>query len=247
MILYQYAGADRLSSISPPCMKVEMALRRLGAEYRVENVASPSKARRISVTGRLPVLEIDGERVPDSIVILDRLEQRFPKATLWPQDPVRRVHDRLWEHFGTDSLYWLGYYMRWVHPEFAPATRQAFFGRLPWPARAAIRLTVLPRARRRAMLHGVGGKSPAMVRAEMERGFEMLIAGLEGGPFLQGRQEPGRGDLACAALLVQAGFRRTLTETMEQIRSRPLLTTYLRVVLDACRMPSPAWLDVSVP
>lgn len=82
-----------------------------------------------------------------------------------------------------------------------------------------------------------------MVRAEMERAFDMLIAGLEGGPFLQGRAEPGRGDLACVSLLVQAGFRRTLTETMEQILSRPALASYIRVVLDACRMKLPAWLE----
>lgn len=242
MILYQYPGADGLSSISPPCMKVEMALKRLEVEYRVENLVSPSRARRVSVTGRLPVLELDGERIPDSIVILDRLERKFPTASLWPSDPVRRLQDRLWDHFGTDSMYWLGFYLRWVHPEFAPASRQALFGRLPWIARAALRVRFLPRQRKRAMLHGVGGKSPAMIRAEMERGFEMLVAGLQGGPFLQARATPGRGDLACVALLAQAGFRRTLTETMEQIRSRPALTDYVRGVLESCRMRVPAWL-----
>jgi len=242
LTLYQYPGGDGLGSVSPPCLKVEMALRLLGCEFRIDNLTSAAAARRISATGRLPVLEVEGERVPDSIAILDRLEQMFPGAALWPSDPVRRVRDRLWDHFGTDSMYWLGFHLRWVAPESSTAFFDALFGRAPWPVRSVVRLTFVPQQRKRARLHGVGGKSPEQVLSEIERALDTVVAGLEGGPFLQGRDRPGRGDLSCVALLVQAGFRRTMPEVMERIRKRPALAGLCARTLEACSMPVPGWL-----
>ncbi len=101
MILYQFPGGDRVGSISAPCLKVEMALRLAGADYETRLLRKRGEVRRVSRTGRLPVLEIDGERVVDSVAILDRLEKAFPDARLSPRDPQRRVRDRLWEHFAT--------------------------------------------------------------------------------------------------------------------------------------------------
>ncbi len=242
LTLYQYPGGDRLTSVSPPCMKVEMALRLIGAEFRVENLTSLATVRRVSETGRLPVLEAGGVRTPDSIAILDRLEGMFPDAPLWPVDPARRVRDRLWDHYGTDSLYWLGFYLRWIPADTAESFFRAMFGRQPWVVRFLIRRTLLPGQRRRARLHGVGGKSGAQVRAEIDRAFDTVVAGLEGGPFLQGRDRPGRGDLACVALLVQAGFRNSLPATMEQVLDRPSLPAFCRRVLEACSLDVPGWL-----
>ena len=121
--LYQYPGGDGLSSVSPPCMKIEMALRLLGAEFEVKNLTSIQQTRRVSETGRLPVLEADGERTADSIAILDRLERMFPDAALWPTDPAEHLRDRLWDHYATDSVYWLGFYLRWIRPD----TSERFF------------------------------------------------------------------------------------------------------------------------
>jgi glutathione S-transferase len=242
LTLYQYPGAAGLTSVSPPCVKIEMALKLLGAEYRVESISSPPAVKRISATGRLPVMDIGGERVPDSIMILDRLEKEFPDARLWPNDPGRHLQDRLWDHVVTDSIYWLGFYMRWVDPDGAPRTYQALFGRRPWLMRTAIRMTFLPRQRRRAGLHGVGGKTPEAVRSECRRAFDMVMEGLGGGPFMQGRDHPGRGDLAATALLSQVGFRDSLPELMQMVRDRPPLVELCCRVHDACDMEGPKWL-----
>jgi glutathione S-transferase len=242
LALYQYPGGQGLSSISPPCMKVEMALRALGADFRVHNLRSAAAVRRISATGRLPVLEIDGERIADSITILDRLERLYPDAELWPTDAVERLRDRLWDHYATDSLYWPGFYLRWVRPDTSELFRRGLLGRAPWLVRFLVRRTFVPRQRRRALLQGVGGKSVAAVNAEIARGVDTIAAGLEGGPFLQGRDRPGRGDLACVSLLVQAGFHDNMPEAMERIRGLSSLPRFCRDTLDACRMDVPGWL-----
>ena len=45
----------------------------------------------------MPVLEEDGGFVlPESLVIMEYLEERFPEPPLWPADPAERALGRLW-------------------------------------------------------------------------------------------------------------------------------------------------------
>ena len=241
MILHQYPGGDGLTSLSPPCVKIEMALRRIGAEHRVVVCRSSLEAKRVSPSGRLPVLELDGERLFDSQVILDELERRHPESDLFPREPRERTVDRLWEHYVNDNLYWHGVYMRWVAPETSARMVSATFGRMPFYMRWLVRATFLPSLRARAKGQGIAAKSPESVVRGIERGFDMLEAGLDGGPFLQGRDRPGRGDLAGASLLAQLGFRDTMPDIARRLAARPALVEHVRTVYDACRMDLPRW------
>jgi glutathione S-transferase len=45
----------------------------------------------------VPVLEEDGGLVlPESLVLMEYLEERFPEPALWPADPAERALGRLW-------------------------------------------------------------------------------------------------------------------------------------------------------
>jgi glutathione S-transferase len=245
MILYQYPGGAGVGSVSPPCLKIWLALRNLGVEHRVVD-CMPRRAQQVSRTGRLPVLDLDdGTRVHESVTILDALEERLPDAELFPKDPQERAHDRLWDHYFTDSVYWIGFYMRWVHPEMAPLTFRALFGRFPAPVRPLLRATVGRRARKRARMHGVGGMAPEAVERAIERAFETIATGLAGGPFLGGRAVPGRGDLSCAALIAQVGFRGTMPKILERMQRYPELSRHCIAVHEACRSEPPHWLRSS--
>jgi glutathione S-transferase len=240
VILYQYPGSSDLPSVSPPCVKVYLALERIGADHQVIDLYSPARARKLSGTGRLPVAEIDGRLIPDSVDILDALEARHPDAGLGPADPSQAVRDRLWEHYVNDYLYFVGYYLRWVaYPE---DTCRAMFGRAPWYVKLGVRLQFLPRSRRRAAYHGIGGKDPASVHADVERAFAMLAGGLEGGPFLQGREAPARGDLAAAGMLAQIGWRNAMPAVLERMDRYPELRDYTVRVFEACKTKPPKWL-----
>src|SRR5919204_5114968 len=47
--------------------------------------------------GRVPVLEEEGGFVlPESLVIMEYLEERFPEPALWPAEPAERALARLW-------------------------------------------------------------------------------------------------------------------------------------------------------
>jgi glutathione S-transferase len=55
--------------------------------------------------GRVPVYEEDGGFVlPESEVIMDYLEERYPEPALWPVDPAERALGRLWLQRFDDRL-----------------------------------------------------------------------------------------------------------------------------------------------
>lgn len=55
--------------------------------------------------GRVPVYEEDGGLVlPESRVIMEYLEERYPEPALWPADPAERALGRLWLERFDDRL-----------------------------------------------------------------------------------------------------------------------------------------------
>lgn len=55
--------------------------------------------------GRVPVYEEDGGLVlPESRVIMEYLEERYPAPVLWPADPAERALGRLWLERFDDRL-----------------------------------------------------------------------------------------------------------------------------------------------
>jgi glutathione S-transferase len=55
--------------------------------------------------GRVPVYEEEGGLVlPESVVIMEYLEERYPEPALWPADPAERALGRLWLERFDDRL-----------------------------------------------------------------------------------------------------------------------------------------------
>jgi glutathione S-transferase len=58
-----------------------------------------------NATGRVPVYEEDeGLVLPESDVIMEYLEERYPEPALWPADPAERALGRLWLQRFDDRL-----------------------------------------------------------------------------------------------------------------------------------------------
>jgi glutathione S-transferase len=242
VVLYQYPGGDGVGSISPPCFKVDLALRLLRADFEIANLRSPKTVRRVSRTGRLPVVEIDGKRTHDSIRILDALENRYDAPWLDATE-AQRIHDRLWETVVNEHLYWCGFNLRWVDPECSARFFDALFGRAPAATRLLFKAFFLPRQRKRSRLHGSGHRGREEILEEMRRAVDMLVTDLGEGPFLQGRSTPGRADLAVASMLGQVGFRGSMPEAQRLVSTRPELMANLRATFAACGGDSPRWLE----
>lgn len=94
-----YIGEKNISSWS---MRPWVALRHKGVPFEektlpIKGDADRSARRKLSPTGRVPVLHHRGFAIPDSLAIIEYVEETWPApkhAALWPQDAGRRAHAR---------------------------------------------------------------------------------------------------------------------------------------------------------
>jgi glutathione S-transferase len=245
LILYQYAGGDGVLSLSPPCMKVQLALKRLDLPHKVVNVRTPAQVKRASKTGRLPALELpDGRKVVDSVAILDVLEEQAGRS-LSPDAPAARARDRAWEHFANDTLYWRGLYMRWMPEGNRKRLIRVLLGSASWLKARLVGFALTRRIHARCRGQGIGLRPQAEVEADFERLLDLVTDGLAGGPFLDGRDAPGRGDLAIASFLVQVGWKEIDPIQLSRFKQRHELLSYVRRTLEACEVGPPDWLEAA--
>lgn len=239
IVLYQYPGAGNVPSFSPPCLKVYLALRHLGLPHRVVDLMSPLQVSMKSPTGRVPAIVMGDATIADSVFILDRLAEAHPDAALWPADAAERTVDRLWDCFATDTLYWQGFYLRWLVPENKKRVLDASLGAGFSIRKAMTAVIGGSMLRRRAKGQGIGGRSQQDVEASFATSLRMIETGLGTGPFLQSRSRPGRGDLAIAAHLAQFSVGRS-NATMDRVRAEmPRLFEHVAATFQACGLPAP--------
>ena len=239
IVLYMYGGNDSVPSLSPPCLKVYMALKRMGVPHRAVTIG-PLQVRRHSPSGRVPAVEMDGRTVVDSCAILDAFEKRHPESDLWPRDRAQHAVDRLWDHFVNDTLYWAGLYQRYFIPENRGAAWDAFFGKGFSIKRLVMAPLIIREVRRRANGQGIGGRSPEDVRAAYAGWLAMIEEALEGHRFLQGRDVPGRGDLSVASHVAQLVAASEDPSVAALLARHPNLGSHVERVFESCGMKAPS-------
>jgi stringent starvation protein A len=82
----------------PYCARTRIALAEKGIEYEKVEIDlddRPSWLYEKNSLGRVPVLEEDAFLLPESAVINEYLEERYPEPRLWPADPGQRASARL--------------------------------------------------------------------------------------------------------------------------------------------------------
>src|ERR671930_803725 len=85
----------------PYCARVRIALAEKGIEYETVEIDLDDRPAWIyekNPLGRVPVLEEDAFVLPESAVINEYLEERYPEPALWPADPAERALGRLLVH-----------------------------------------------------------------------------------------------------------------------------------------------------
>jgi glutathione S-transferase len=97
--LVLYVGEKNISSWS---MRASVALAAKGLDFEERTISlrqdkDRAQRRRVSPTGRVPVLHHGARVIPDSLAILEYLEETFPPPAhpaLWPADPESRARAR---------------------------------------------------------------------------------------------------------------------------------------------------------
>ena len=115
--------------LAPFVEKVKRALALKKLEYQLVEPEGPEDYRRWNPeTGLLPVADIDGVRVADSVRILDVLDERYPEPPLVSADAKSAEQQRALESWAAETFffYWERY-LRDLAPD-ASASRLARFG-----------------------------------------------------------------------------------------------------------------------
>jgi glutathione S-transferase len=96
----------------PYCARVRIALAEKGIPYDAVEIDLDDRPAWIyekNATGRVPVIEEGDWVLPESAVILEYLEERFPEPPLLPADPADRAEARLrvfrFDHALGDAYY----------------------------------------------------------------------------------------------------------------------------------------------
>ena len=82
----------------PYCARVRIVLAEKGVEFETVEVDLDDRPAWIyekNPLGRVPVLEEDAFLLPESAVIDEYLEERYPEPALWPADAAERAFGRL--------------------------------------------------------------------------------------------------------------------------------------------------------
>jgi glutathione S-transferase len=82
----------------PYCARVRIALAEKGIPYDEREVDlrhKPPELARLNPASAVPVLVVGDAPIPESLVIVQYLEDRFPERPLLPKDPLGRARARL--------------------------------------------------------------------------------------------------------------------------------------------------------
>ncbi len=185
------------SRISPFVEKVARALGLKKLDFQLVAPRSPLDFRRWNPqTGKMPVLELAGERLHDSTFILRRLEREVPDPPLFSAEPRTAASQRLLEDWSDESLYWHAMALRWSK-RHAAASADQIVSDLPAPAplRPVMRRVIARQLGGMARTQGLGRLPEAVVVRELAARLDDLVALLGGRPFFFA-ERPSAGDLA---------------------------------------------------
>jgi glutathione S-transferase len=181
--LYHFGPNFGLPDPSPFCLKVDLYLRATGVEFQT---LSGFQHMRRAPKGKLPFIDDDGTVVPDSAFIIAYLKRKYGD----PLDGGLGTEQKAVAHAFTkmldENFYWCVVYSRWIDPEGWPHSRQAFFGRMPFPLRAIIPVIAQRNVRRSLHRQGLGRHAPQEILEIARRDLNALSDYLGGREFFLG-------------------------------------------------------------
>lgn len=126
--LYQFPISKKANvpNFSPFCVKLELYLKATGAQFKIISEPDPRKAPR----KKLPFIRLeDGTIIPDSEVIVQRLEKKYQLDSFLSEE--QKAHCHAYKRMNEDFFAWNLLYSRWINEDNWPKTRSIFFKGLP--------------------------------------------------------------------------------------------------------------------
>jgi len=201
--LYQFMRTPVIPSLSPYCLKVETWLRLVGLKY--ENVDHKMKFR--SKKGQLPFIELNGEEIADSAIIIKQLSDKFNTdldASLTPEQKLV-AHSNI--HMIEHHFAWVVKWWRCRSPsEWMKAAKlnlqQSLNTRIPNAVLNFAFKLRFKQAAKKVRAHGIGVHKPEEIEEFGKSDLKVLSDLLGKKDFFFG-DEPSTMDVVAFANLAQ--------------------------------------------
>jgi glutathione S-transferase len=127
IVLHQFSRSFDLPNASPFCMKLETYLRMAEIPHELVFEQTLDKAPK----QKMPYIEADGQKIGDSNLVIEYLQQKYGDRTDAHLSAVDRAISLAMRRLIDENLYWSLVYSRWVDEKNWPITRSVYFGDLP--------------------------------------------------------------------------------------------------------------------
>jgi glutathione S-transferase len=94
--------------LCPFVHRVQLTLREKGVPFEsiaIDPQNKPANFLEISPYGKVPVLKHGDNRIWESAIINEYLEEAFPEPPLLPKEPIQRAQARIWINFADTRLF----------------------------------------------------------------------------------------------------------------------------------------------
>ncbi|XP_075159723.1 failed axon connections isoform X2 [Haematobia irritans] len=205
--LYQFSRTPLLPSLSPYCLKVETWLRLAGLKY--ENV--DHKMRFRSKKGQLPFIELNGEEIADSAIIIKDLSAKYNKDLDAGLTTEQRNVSYAMIAMLENHLIWIIFYWRAKFPDnvlkgYKVNLQHALGLRLPNSIlNFFFKITFGRKGTKKLKAHGIGVHSAEEIEEFGKNDLKVLSEMLDCKPFFFG-DEPTTLDVVAFAVLSQLHF-----------------------------------------
>jgi glutathione S-transferase len=159
-------------NLSPFCTKLETYLRMAEIPHEVK-LADIRKAPK----GKVPFIELDGERLGDSSLIVDQLKARFGDRLDEGLDARQHAEGRMVQRTLEEASYFIEVYHRWLTDNF-PVVRDALLCGMGLPRPVALMMGPMIQRKQRRTLYGQGTSrhKPAEIYESARRDFAAISA-----------------------------------------------------------------------
>lgn len=221
------------SRLSPFVEKVARALQLKGVPFALVPVRTPLDFKRWNpATGKMPVLEVDGERTFDSSRILRRLDELRPEPPLFDRDPAIAARQRFLEDWSDEALYWYVMAYRWsAASEDATATQVAASLPLPALLLPVVKIVIGRQIKGQALAQGLTRLPFEVLEDEFGRRLDELVVLLGDRPFFHA-DRPSGADLAIFGQFATIASGPT-PQAEALVQRRPALVAWKRRVDEA--------------
>ncbi|MBK9030193.1 MAG: glutathione S-transferase family protein [Myxococcales bacterium] len=167
-------------NMSPFCGKLETYLRATSTPYQVAPANLPG-----ALCGKIPYVELDGEVLTDSQLIIDELERRAAAPLDAGLTDGERALARVARRTLEEGTYFLSVRMRWVEPDGWPVVAAEMKAVLPAPLRLALPI-IRRKVRKMTVAQGTGRRSRDEAAAMIADDWAAIATLLGERPFLLG-------------------------------------------------------------